>query len=552
MAALSGNQIVARSLKQQGVDYMFGVVGFPVYDVASQAQAEGIRYLGFRNEQSASYAAGAIGYLTGRPGACLCVSGPGMVHGLAGLSNAWSNNWPMILLGGANDSYQNGQGAFQEAPQVEAARPFAKYAARPDQTARLPYYVEQAVRTSINGRPGASYLDLSHDTLYGEVDEAKLRFPERCPEPVRPQADPASIDAALAALRSAKRPLVIVGKGAAYSGASDEVREFIEKTQLPFLQTPMGKGVVPDSHSLSVAPARSFVLQNADLILLIGARLNWILHFGLPPRFADDVRGGQSDISADEIGTNRPAEVGLVGDARNIVSQLNQALDAEPWSFAADSEWRSGIVTNLEKNQKQVDAMLADDAVPMGYYRVLREIREQAPPETIYVAEGANTMDISRSVLANEEPKRRLDAGSFGTMGVGAGFAIATAVAKPDNKVVCVQGDSAFGFAGMEVETACRYQLPITFVVINNNGIGIGGSSLPDDRTQSSPGLYTIDARYDKVVEAFGRKGYFARTPDELSTAMKSAMSADGPALVNVAIDPKATGKPQKFGWLTH
>ena len=200
MAALSGNQIVARSLKQQGVDYMFGVVGFPVYDVASQAQAEGIRYLGFRNEQSASYAAGAIGYLTGRPGACLCVSGPGMVHGLAGLSNAWSNNWPMILLGGANDSYQNGQGAFQEAPQVEAARPFAKYAARPDQTARLPYYVEQAVRTSINGRPGASYLDLSNDTLYGEVDEAKLRFPERCPEPVRPQADPASIDAALAAL----------------------------------------------------------------------------------------------------------------------------------------------------------------------------------------------------------------------------------------------------------------------------------------------------------------------------------------------------------------
>ena len=551
MAALTGNQIIAKSLKQQGVDYMFGVVGFPVYDVAGAAQREGVRYLGFRNEQAASYAAGAVGYLTGRPGACLCVSGPGMVHGLAGLSNAWSNNWPMVLMGGANDSYQNGQGAFQEAPQVEAARPFAKYAARPDQAARLPYFIEQAVRTSISGRPGASYLDLANDILYDEIEESDLTFPARCPDPARPQADPASIEAALAALRSAERPLVIVGKGAAYSGAQDEVRRFIDRTQLPFLPTPMGKGVVPDSHPLSIAPGRSFAIGNADLILLIGARLNWILHFGLPPRFAPGVRVVQIDISGDEIGTNVPAEVGLVGDARSIVGQLNDALDADEWSFPADAEWRTGLAGGMEKNEKLVEAMKADDSVPMGYYRVLREIHEQAPPETLYVAEGANTMDISRSVLMNEEPKRRIDAGSFGTMGVGVGFAIAAAVSQPDKKIVCVQGDSAFGFSGMEVETACRYQLPITFVVINNNGVGGGNAELPADRTQSPPSAYTIDARYDKLIEAFGGKGYFARTPDELATALKSAMNEGGPALVNVPIDPNASAKPQKFGWLT-
>ena len=552
MATLTGNQIIARSLKQQGVEYMFGVVGFPVYGLAPEAQKEGIRFLGFRNEQAASYAAGAIGYLTGRPGACLCVSGPGMVHGIAGLSNAWSNNWPMLLMGGASDSFQNGQGAFQEAPQMETARPYSKYAARPDKASRLPFYVEQAVRTSISGRPGASYLDLPNDVLYEEVDAADVAFPARCPEPSRPQADPASIDAALAALRSAERPLVIVGKGAAYSGAQDEVRRFIDRTQLPFLPTPMGKGVVPDSHPLSVAPGRSFAIGNADLVLLIGARLNWMLHFGQPPRFAPGVRVLQIDISGDEIGTNVPAEVGLVGDARSIVGQLNDALDAEAWSYPAESEWRAGLAGSIEKNQKVVQAMAADDSVPMGYYRVLREIHEQAPANTLYVAEGAMTMDTSRSVLLNEEPKRRLDAGSFGTMGVGVGFAIAAAVSQPDKKVVCVQGDSAFGFSGMEVETACRHQLPITFVVVNNNGIGGGAATLPDDRTQASPSLYTIDARYDKVVEAFGGKGYFVRTPDELGTALKAAMNDGGPALVNVAIDPSATGKPQKFGWLTH
>jgi len=299
VAKLSGATIIARSLKQQGVEHMFGVVGFPVVPIAIAAQKEGIRYLGFRNEQSASYAAGAVGYLTGRPGACLAVSGPGMIHAIAGLANAWSNCWPMLLLGGANDSYQNGMGAFQEAPQVEAARPFTKYAARPDRADRVPYYVEQAVRTSIYGRPGAVYLDLPNDIITAQLDEAAVPWRPRSPEPPRAQADPAAVERALAALRSAERPLVIVGKGAAYSRAEREVRDFIAATKLPFLASPMGKGVVPDDHPLSVAPGRSYALQNADLVFLVGARLNWILHFGLPPRFAADVRVVQLDVSAE-------------------------------------------------------------------------------------------------------------------------------------------------------------------------------------------------------------------------------------------------------------
>ena len=257
MAELDGATLLARSLKQQGVDTMFGIVGFPVFQIASAAQAAGIRYIGMRNEQSASYAAAAVGYLTGRPGACLVVSGPGVIHGIAGLSNAWATCWPMILIGGACGTYQEGMGAFQEAPQVESTRLYTKWSARPDSVLRIPSYVEQAVRTSISGRPGATYLDLPDDLITGTVDEAEVAFPPRCPDPARPLAATSEVERAVELLRGAERPLVIIGKGAAYAHAEAEVRAFIEATQLPFLPTPMGKGVVSDAHPLSVAPGRA-------------------------------------------------------------------------------------------------------------------------------------------------------------------------------------------------------------------------------------------------------------------------------------------------------
>ena len=549
MASIDGSTLIARSLKQQGVDYMFGVVGFPVIPVAIAAQKEGIKFYGMRNEQAASYAAGAVGYLTGRPGACLAVSGPGMVHAIAGLANAWSNCWPMILLGGANDSYQNGQGAFQEAPQIESARPWVKYAARPDRTSRLPYYIEQAVRSSIYGRPGATYIDLPNDIIVGKVEEDELKMPPRVPDAPRTQAGQESIDAALAALRSAQRPLVIIGKGAAYSRAEEEVRAFIDATRLPFLASPMGKGVVPDDHRLSVASARSHALGNADLIFLLGARLNWIMHFGLPPRFQENVRVIQLDIAPEEIGTNVPTEVALIGDAKAIVGQLNTALKEQPWEYPTETQWRADLAANAEENTAAVQAMLDDDSTPMGYYRVLREIRDLVPRDAIISSEGASTMDIGRTVLPNYHARHRLDAATFGTMGVGLGQAIAAAVVHPDKKVVAVEGDSAFGFSGMEVEVACRYQLPITFIIINNNGIGGGPTELDPENIPVS--AYTPNAHYERVIEAFGGKGYFVTKPDELGPALKDALADPFPNIVNIMINPRAQRKPQKFGWLT-
>jgi 2-hydroxyacyl-CoA lyase 1 len=550
MAEIDGATLMARSLKQHGVEYMFGIVGFPVVPVAFQAQRIGIKYYGMRHEQSASYAAQAVGYLTGRPGACLVVSGPGMTNAISGIANAWSNRWPMLLIGGASDMAQQGMGAFQEAPQVEAARPWVKYAAEVDHVARIPYLVEQAVRTSIYGRPGPTYLDFPGDIINGKIDEDAA--PQRPPIPDAPRlfADPSSVEAAVAALKSAERPLVIVGKGCAYSGAEDEVRDFIESTQLPFLATPMGKGVMPDDHPLSVGAARSYVLQNADLVFLMGARLNWILHFGLPPRFNPDVRVVQMDIAAEEIGTNVPAEVALVGDARAVTSQINGVLRDAPWHYPAENTWRTGIQKKIEENQLTTQAMFDDDSVPMNYYRVLREIRDIMPRDAIIASEGANTMDIGRTVLPNFLPRHRLDAGSFGTMGVGLSFAIAAQAVYPDKRVVAVEGDSAFGFSGMEVEVACRYNMPITFIILNNNGIS-GGPAVMDPSRPPMPTSLLPQARYEKVIEAFGGQGWFVERPDELRPALDKAFASGKPSIVNIMINPSAQRKPQQFAWLT-
>ena len=325
------------------------------------------------------------------------------------------------------------------------------------------------------------------------------------------------------------------------------MRDFIEKTQLPFLATPMGKGVVPDDHPLSIAPARSYALKNADVIFLLGARLNWILHFGKPPRYRPDVRVIQLDIAAEEIGTNVPAEVALVGDGKAVLGQLNAALDANPWQYPPETTWRTGLETQAQENVAVNATMMADDSTPMNYYRVLRDIRDSMPAGSIIVSEGANTMDIGRTMLPNFDARTRLDAGSYGTMGVGMGFAIAAAVTNPGKRVVAVEGDAAFGFSGMELETMCRYNLAITTVVINNNGIGGGISELPANRPPP-PGVMLPGARYEKVIDAFGGRGYYVDQPDQLEPALRAANEGEGPAIVNIAIDPRAGRKPQEYG----
>jgi len=550
MAKLKGATIMAQALKQQGVEYMFGIVGFPVGPIAEAAQAVGIKYVGMRNEQSASYAAQAVGYLTGRPGVCLVVSGPGVVHGLSGLANAQQNCWPMILIGGASATYQNGMGSFQEERQVQIASPFCKFAHAVEHVHRIPFYVEMAVRYSIYGRPGACYLDMPDDIILGECEESEVIQMTTVADPPRMVAPQDSIEKALNVLESAERPLIIVGKGMAWSRAEDEVRQFIERTQVPFLASPMGKGVADDTHPLSVGAARTHVLQNADVNYLLGARLNWIMHFGLPPRFNKNVKIVQLDISPEAISQNVAAEVPLLGDGKAIVGQLNKALENRQWFYPKDTPWHKAIAEKSEANAKQIAPQAADDSAPTNYYRAFKDISEWLPDNAVIIGEGANTMDIGRTQMPNKSARLRLDAGSYGTMGIGMGFVVAAAVAHPDRPIVSVSGDSAIGFSGMEIETCCRYKLPVKIVVLNNGGIGGGLEKMPDDPfTAPARVLGTGTTRYDKMMEAFGGKGFFVSDPKDLRAALDAAMAHPGPALVNVQLHHAAGRKPQQFHW---
>ena len=548
MTELSGAQVVARALQDQGINELFGLMGIPVVPVAQAAQRAGIRYIGTRHEAAAGYAAQAASYMSGHIGAALVVSGPGVTNAITTLGNAQENAWPMLLLGGSSALDLTTRGDFQESPSLEHVRPFVKWSGRPTNVRLIPRFIATAVREALGGRPGPVYVDLPGDVVYDKADESEIEWTPRVPPPPRPEVTAESVSAAIEALKSAESPLIIVGKGAAWAQAEAELREFVDKTQLPFLPTPMGKGVIPDDHPLSTAAARSYALRNADLVFLIGARLNWILHFGLPPRFKEGVRVIQLDIAGEEIGRNVPTEVPLVGDAKAIMAQLNDYLEAHPWELPEDNEWKAALRSEADQKRQTTASMLASDELPMNYYRPLKEIDEALPRDAIIVSEGAKTMDISRQVLNNYFPRSRIDAGSWGTMGVGGGFALAAQVKNPDKRVIALEGDSAFGFDGMEIEVAARYGLPITWIIFNNNGIGGGPPAFIEGRPPPV-GAYVPDARHDKLIEAFGGKGYRVNTPEELRAALQEALTSDGPTLIDVVINPKADRRAQEFGW---
>lgn len=562
---MDGNTILANALKQQGVEYMFGIVGIPVIDVAIAAQRVGIKYIGMRNEQAACYAAQAIGYLTRKPGACLSVSGPGLLHTIGGMANAQSNAWPVIVIGGSSDSSQEGLGAFQECPQVEASRLFCKYAARPANLSVIPLHVEKAIRSATYGRPGAAYLDFPGDMLNRSIEEDEIESPLPLLEPPRSCAEPGEIQRAVELLCSAQRPLMIVGKGAAYARSENVINQFVKMTNIPVLATPMGKGVVDDGSVHSVGPARSLALQKADVILVAGARLNWILHFGRPPRFDSKVKIIHIDIVPEEFHNSVQSAVALPGDIGSIMSQLIEKSRSVNLKFDDNLEWWSNLRAKCSANKHFNASMAKDISVPLNYFAVLNLVQQMIPKDSIIVSEGANTMDIGRTILLNRLPRHRLDAGTFGTMGVGPAYAIAAAMYcrdyYPNKRVVCVEGDSAIGFSAMEIETMLRYNLPIIIVVVNNNGIYSGvdpetWDMLRDgqDTTIATPPLsLTPECRYEYLAKlGQGGKGFLCKTTEEISKAMTEAIqNTSGPTVLNVLISPVAQRKPQDFDWLT-
>ncbi|KAK4477673.1 hypothetical protein RD792_016918 [Penstemon davidsonii] len=552
---IDGNTLIAMCLSRAGVEKMFGVVGIPVTSLANRAVALGIRFISFHNEQSAGYAASAYGYLTRRPGILLTVSGPGCVHGLAGLSNAAVNAWPMVLISGSSEQGLTGRGDFQELDQIAAVKPFSKFSAKATDINKIPTCVFDVIDWALAGRPGGTYLDIPSDVLRQRVEESEAEkliteaLNSRNNDLIeKPKVSNSEIHKAVDLLRKAQRPLIVFGKGAAYARAENALSKLVESTGIPFLPTPMGKGLLSDTHELAATAARSLAIGKCDVALVVGARLNWLLHFGEPPKWSKDVKFILVDISKEEIELRNPC-LGIVGDAKDVLETIHKEIKDDPFCLGKSHPWVESIKNKAKDNVAKMELQLVKDVVPFNFMTPMRIIRDAilgvGSPAPVLVSEGANTMDVGRSVLVQTEPRTRLDAGTWGTMGVGLGYCIAAAMAAPDRLVVAVEGDSGFGFSGMEVETLVRYQLPVVVIVFNNGGVYGGDRRNPEEITgpykdDPAPTSFVPGAAYHTLVEAFGGKGYLAGTPDELKSALSESFSARKPTVINVTIDPYA------------
>src|SRR6201996_5685859 len=530
-----GFHLVVDALKANDIDTIYGIVGIPITDLARTAQASGIRYIGFRQETSAGNAAAAAGFLTGRPGVCLTTSGPGFLNGLPALANATTNCFPMIQISGSSNRalVDLQRGDYQDLDQLNAARPFVKAAYRISRIEDIGLGVARAIRTAITGRPGGVYLDIPGEVLGQAMDAAAATSTVwRVVDPApRQLAAPEAVERALEVLAQAQRPLIVLGKGAAYAQADGVIRKFVEATGIPFLPMSMAKGLLPDSHPQSAGAARSLAIGRADAVLLVGARLNWLLGHGESPQWSADAKFLQVDIAPSEFDSNRQIAAPLAGDIGSVMSALCDGAIAQ--SIAAPEAWCAELAERTARNDAKMRERLDEDPHPMRFYNALGAIRAvlQDNREVYVVNEGANALDLARNVIDMEVPRHRLDTGTWGVMGIGMGYAIAAAV-ETGKPVVAIEGDSAFGFSGMEIETICRYRLPVTVVILNNGGVYRGDEKVSGmcSSNDPAPTVLNAGARHDLIAEAFGGKGYHVTTPSELRCALTESIASGGPS----------------------
>ncbi len=542
--SLTGAALLIDALQANGLNNMYGVVGIPVTDFARLAQLKGMKYYGFRREDSAVDAAAGAGFITGKPGVALTVSAPGFLNGLTALAQATKNCFPLIMISGSSDRHiiDLDRGDYEGLDQYNVARPFCKAVYRVDRAEDMGLAVARAVRTAVSGRPGGVYLDLPAatvtDTVAQKSDANIYKVVDPAPKQL-PSDD--AINRAVELLKDAKHPVILLGKGSAYAQSEDEIRELVNKTNIPFLPMSMAKGVVPDDSPASAASARSFTLGQADVVLLIGARLNWMLSNGESPLFSEDAKFIQVDIDATEFDSNRKIDAPLQGDIKSVMQKLNSA--AINAGVKAPTDWIDAIKTESEKNNtkfaKRISASEAKST--LGYYSAIEPINDlmQKHPDTYLVSEGANTLDIGRDLIGMQKPRHRLDTGTWGVMGVGMGYAIAAAI-ETGKPVIALEGDSAFGFDGMEMETICRYHLPVIVVIINNGGIYNGDVNVVPD--QPGPTVLDHNAHYGDISKAFGGDSYRVNNYEEMKDALEKAYESGNPTIIDAQI-PESMGK---------
>jgi len=544
--------ILTQALKKVGIDTMYGLVGIPVTEFAYIAQGEGIRFLGFRHEQQAGMAAATHGFLTKTPGVLLTVSSLGFLNGLTATTNATVNCYPMIQISGSSERppIDLMQGTYEGLDQLNIAKPLVKAAYRINRPEDIMTGVVRAYRAAVSGRPGGVYLDITTPCLGAVMDraaaEATLYTPvDTCPPMIPSQT---SVARAMQLLASAKKPVILLGKGAAYAQIDDKIKKFVESTGIPFYQMSMAKGLLPDNHPLSANSMRSAFMEQSDVVVLVGARLNWLLSRG-HGKWNPAGKFIQLDIDPEEIDINRQIAAPVVGDLESSIDAMLAALPS--YKLSMDPEWVPYIQSQSKlKNEKFMQRFVAQ-TVPMTHWSALSAVRKVMAqnPDVILVNEGANTLDDTRDAIDMMLPRHRIDCATWAIMGMGMGSAVGAAVAT-SKSVVAIEGDSAFGFSGMDFSTACRFKLPVTVVIFNNGGIYNGiGQNLGKDG-DPAPTTLNVNARYDKLGDAFGAQTYYVTTPDELEKALTEAIASKKTCLIDVQLAADSGKESGHIGYL--
>lgn len=551
---VTGMWVLAKALGMVGITDIYGLVGIPVTETAYIAQEQGIRFVGFRHEQNAGMAAQTHGYLTGKPGVLLTVSSLGFLNGLTATTNATVNCYPMIQISGSSvrEPIDLQQGTYEGLDQLAIAKPLVKAAYRVNKIEDIPTAVVRAYRAAISGRPGGVYLDVTTPCLGQIIDRDKAEALFYTPVDLCPAMPPApqAVKRAVELIASAKQPAFIFGKGAAYARVEDLLKTLVDKTGIPYLPMSMAKGILPDNGPLSAISCRSTIMEEADVVVLVGARLNWLLSRG-HGKWSSTVKFVQLDIDPEEIDCNRPIAAPVIGDLRSTLTAILAELPS--YKLSLDPAWIQKIQAQTKVKNASFAERLATQAKasPMNHWSALSAIKPilEANPDVILVNEGANTLDDTRDAIDMSLPRHRIDCATWAIMGMGMGSAVGAATST-GKSVVAIEGDSAFGFSGMDFSTICRFKLPVTVVIFNNGGIYNGvGVNLSHDG-DPAPTTLDINARYDKLGECFGADTYYVTTPEELSTALKASIASKRPTLIDVQLAADAGKESGHIGYL--
>jgi thiamine pyrophosphate-dependent acetolactate synthase large subunit-like protein len=543
MATITGSEILAKSLIDQGTDTLFFIMGGPMLETESALIKLGVRAVDTHHEQAASYMAHAWGRVKQFPGVCMGASGPGATNLVTGVANAWADAAPLIAIGGSSPKINQRMDAFQEIDQVGVFKSITKWSEKILDARRIPDLVASAFRHAMTGKPGPVYLDLPGDVLGQPVDESKLVYPAKNKPLPRSQGDPGAVKEAIALLARAERPLLIGGSGVWWSDAASAFHRFVDATGIPFFTTPISRGTVPEDHELSFLNARVKAFAEADVLLVIGTRFNYVIQFGGAPRFAANSKVIHVDIDPAELNHNRTADVPIVGDARAVLEQMLAEAKGkiDPKRYLA---WTGHLRVIDAEKRAESDKAMSTEQTPIHPLRLCKEVRDFLKRDAILVVDGQETLNYGRQSIPTFVPGHRLNSGPFGCMGVGLPFGVGAKIANPNTQVVVLHGDGSYGINAMEIDTAVRHNVPV-LVVISNNGGWTG------DPERNKPGRNLGYLRYDKMAEAFGAHGEFVDKPHEIRPALERAAASGKPAVVNVITDYRARATTVRFSAYT-